>query len=465
MPRIHFRFTMIAGAISALFAPVLHAASAGKIDFATPGVNAISSDGQSRPVAKGSELQTGETIDTGAGRAQLRFSDGGMVSLQPQTQFRLETYGYDKDDSNKNSVVMNLLKGGLRTITGLIGKTNRQGYKLQTATATVGIRGTEFSITTLPDGSVLFNCADGAIDVTNRAGSTTVNGGQSAIVTNQTSTPTKTDDKPFLPPAVTLAQTQIPLPTNPVQDAQTVTPVLLTGTFQGEWRTAAFSSPAFPFNGLDQTPSSGYGTTGTFTVAPSGHLVSYGYAGNQNRTVSLGGGLAQSFGNDGVMAWGRWTGTVNDSSNHEGGTWTYDAQHPLHYVVGLPVTNMPTSGAATYSQYGGTGTSCSGLCGTVTVGSSLTVNFASMSGTYNMSMSNTAGNVSLSGTGNLGFSGANFSGNTQLTGTGTIGSGYGNINGFLAGPGASHAGAAFNISYTATGGYGTNILGAAVYKK
>ncbi len=90
------------------------------------------------------------------------------MSLQPQTQFRLETYGYDKDDSKKNSIVMNLLKGGFRTITGLIGKTNRQGYKLQTATATVGIRGTEFSITTFPDGSVLFHTADGAIDVSNR---------------------------------------------------------------------------------------------------------------------------------------------------------------------------------------------------------------------------------------------------------------------------------------------------------
>jgi len=462
MPITQFRFTLIAGAISAAFAPTLYAASAGKVDFATPGVNLVGPDGQSRPAAKGTEVQPGEIIDTGAGRAQLRFTDGGMVSLAPQTQFRLETYGYDKDDSNKNSMVMNLLKGGLRTITGLIGKTNRQGYKLQTATATVGIRGTEFSITTFPDGSVLFNCADGSIDVSNRAGSTTISGGQSTRVSGQNSTPTKTDEKPFLPPAVSLAQTQLPLPTNPVQDALNAVPPVLSGTFAGAWATAASPSPT---NTTD-SPAFAYGSTPTFTLAPGGQLVSYGYAGSQNRTASLGSGSVQSFGNDGVMAWGRWTGTVNDSSMGEGGTFTYN--NPLHYVVGLPVTNMPTSGSATYSQYGGTGTSCSGTCGTITVGSSLNVNFGSMSGTYNMSMSNTAGNVSLSGTGNLNFvSGtANFIGGGSMTGTGA---GYGSSSsmvGFLAGPGASHAGAVFNINYVATStGYGTSIVGAAVYKK
>ena len=170
MPKSDHRLTAIAAGVAAMFAPQAHAAGAGQVEFATAGVNAVGANGQSRPLAKGAELQAGEIIDTGNGRAQLRFTDGGMVSLQPQTQFRLETYGFDKDDSKKNSIVMNLLKGGLRTITGLIGKTNREGYKLQTATATVGIRGTEFSITGFPDGSILFHVADGAIDVSNRAG-------------------------------------------------------------------------------------------------------------------------------------------------------------------------------------------------------------------------------------------------------------------------------------------------------
>src|SRR5882724_8763177 len=146
MPKNEQKLTAIAAGVAAMFAPQAHAAGSGQIEFATVGVNAVGPGGQSRPLSKGSEIGPGEVVDTGNGRAQLRFTDGGVVSLQPQTQFRIETYGFDKNDSQKNSIVMNLLKGGMRTITGLIGKTNRAGYKLQTATATVGIRGTEFSI-------------------------------------------------------------------------------------------------------------------------------------------------------------------------------------------------------------------------------------------------------------------------------------------------------------------------------
>ena len=476
MPKSQFQFTVMAAAMSALFAPALHAAGAGRVDFATPGVNAVGPNGQARPLTKGAEIQPGETIDTGAGRAQLRFTDGGMVSLAPQTQFRLETYGYDKDDPKKNSIVMNMLKGGLRTITGLIGKTNREGYKLQTATATVGIRGTEFSITGFPDGSILFHVSDGAIDVTNQSGSSTINGGQSAIVNSQTSTPTKTDEKPFLPPVVSAAATQLPAPTNAVQDSQPIVQPILTGTFQGQWRTASFQVGGG--QGQLDNPDNYGGAAPTFTLSPSGHLTSYGYGGGSQqqvaantagRTVTLGSAGAQSYGNDGVMAWGRWIGTVSDSTASEG-TMTYTAADPLHYVVGLPVSAMPTSGSATYTMYGGTAPSCSGACGAISVGSTLSVNFGgTYSGSYDMKIANTSGSVNLSGGGSLSFydNNVSFNGNGGMTGSGINGTASNQIKGFFAGPGASHAGAVYRVDYQ-TSGYGgtyTSITGAAVYKK
>jgi len=468
MPNSQFRLSMIAASLAALFSPALHAAGAGRVDFATGGVNAVGPDGQTRPLTKGSEIAQGETIDTGTGRAQLRFTDGGYVSLQPQTQFRLETYGYDKDDPKKNSVVMNLLKGGLRTITGLIGKTNREGYKLQTATATVGIRGTEFSITGFPDGSIQFYVSDGAIDVTNQSGSSTLNGGQSAVVSTPNSAPAKTDEKPFLPPVVSAAQTQIPLPANAVQESTTVVTAAvvkpLVGTYTGQWRTAALSTPLLNLDAPPGDPN----TAPTFTLSPSGLLTSYGYGGSMNRTVSLGSAGVQSYGNDGVMAWGRWIGTVSDSSAFEGGTYTYTADNPLHYVVGLPVTNMPTSGSATYTMYGGTAPSCSPACtGAVSVGSSLNVNFGNLSAsTYNLSVA--TGAVNISGTGALSFSGGgvNFQGTSTMTGSGIYGTGNSAISGALAGPGASHAGAVYAASYqTSYGGAFSTITGAAVYKQ
>ncbi|HEX4329915.1 MAG TPA: FecR family protein [Burkholderiales bacterium] len=468
MPITQFRLTMTAGAIAALFAPTLYAASAGRVDFATPGVNAIGPGGQSRPVSRGSELQTGETIDTGAGRAQLRFSDGGLVSLQPQTQFRLETYGYDKDDSNKNSIVMSLLKGGLRTITGLIGKTNRQGYKLQTATATVGIRGTEMSIVILANNTILFNCTDGAIDLTNQAGTVTLPAGRSASVSSSTASPSVSSEKPFLPPG-SYSVTQLSLPTNPVQDAQTILPTILTGTFAGQWRT------------IDHLPNGnaqGYGDgfTPTFTVGTDGMLKSYstttpdfGYGTTTTGGTLTGSGIVD--GNDGVMAWGRWTGTAAGIGSSSGATYT--AADPLHYVVGLPVTALPTSGTATYTMYGGTTPSCTGGgCGLVGISGSLSVNFGNFSGSYAMNVSNSVGSANISATGGLGFDGAGVGFNSTgsivsgTTSTGNISSGIANLSGFLAGPAASHAGAVYNVTYTPYGtSLSTSINGAAVFQR
>lgn len=473
MPKSQFQFSVMAAALSALFAPTLHAASAGKVDFATPGVNAVGPNGQARPLSKGSEIQPGETIDTGAGRAQLRFTDGALVSLQPQTQFRLESYGYDKDDPKKNSVVMNMLKGGLRSITGLIGKTNREGYKLQTATATVGIRGTEFAITSLPNGAIIFQVTEGTVSVTNGAGSTDVGAGQSTTVTSSSSAPTPSASAPYLPPSV--SGKDLAVPPNAVQDANSVATPLLAGTFDGQWRTMAFDGSY-----SDPMPYGYGGENASFTVSPSGHLTSASYGGSSERTtISLGAGVAQSYGNDGVMAWGRWTGetTITSTSTYEGGnpytytqTRTYDANNPLHYVVGIPATMLPTSGSATYSMYGGTAPSCSGACGTISIGSTLNINFGgTYSGSYDIKVANSAQNVNLSGSGSLYFSGdnINFAGNSGMSGTinGTGGGGSSSINGFLANKGATHAGAVYNINYQGYGGPYTSINGAAVYKK
>jgi hypothetical protein len=336
----------------------------------------------------------------------------------------------------------------------------------------VGIRGTEFSITGFPDGSILFHVADGAIDVANQAGSSTVGGGQSATVSNQNSPPAKTDDKPFLPPVVLGAQTQIPLPTNATQDSQAPIaasqPPLLTGTFSGQWVTTSISY------GTNYGPTSGFSPT--FTLSPSGHLTSFGYGSAVGspplNLVSLGAAGVQSYGNDGVMAWGRWTGgpTTFTDSNGTRDDLTYAASDPLHYVVGLPVTNLPTSGSATYNMYGGTAPSCSGpSCGAISVGMSVTVNFGVNTGSFNLAVANSGDGVKLAGSGSLGFdrSGVNFNGFTPMTSSGApIDSGYGGVVGFLAGPGASHAGAVYNVNYKATGATGpTAIVGAAALKQ
>ena len=77
---------------------------------------------------------------------RLKFTDGGEVTLRPNTQLRIDRYHFEPARPEEDSLVFALLKGGLRTITGLLGKRKEHSYELQTVTATIGIRGTGYGI-------------------------------------------------------------------------------------------------------------------------------------------------------------------------------------------------------------------------------------------------------------------------------------------------------------------------------
>ncbi len=181
----------------------LHAAGAAKIDFAVGEVVAVQADGVRRPLARGAEVSAGDTVDTGAGRAQLRFTDGGMVSLQPQTQFRIDAYEFKGQTEGGEKGFFSLLKGAMRTITGGIGKTDRKAYRLDTAVATIGIRGTEYAVAY--GNSITATTNSGLIEICNNGGCLLVEAGQSAYVPDANTPPTYTKrnalDPLLAPPA------------------------------------------------------------------------------------------------------------------------------------------------------------------------------------------------------------------------------------------------------------------------
>lgn len=361
-----FSKSLIAAALAAAYPTFSQAQAVARIDFAAGNVTALGTDGRSRPLGKGGELQVGETVDTREGRAQMRFRDGALVSLQPQTQFRVDNFVFDNRGSQNESAVMSLLKGGLRTITGLVGRTNREGYKLQTATATVGIRGTEFSVAYDAGGSVTMFVAGGAIDVTNQTGTVVVPGGKSVNVGGQNQTPQTSDEKPFLPPAGT--NVQVAGPANPIQDANPPNVVqLLTGTVEN-------ASLAYIFPGASRGTISGVATS---TLNAAGALIAAGDIGFEG-PLAVGGATAVSKGNDGIIAWGQWTGGkfLQRSNQIDAGT----SDGPFNYIVGLPATNLPTTGNAEYNMLSPTSwtASCTFFCGDTGITSSkLLVEFGS----------------------------------------------------------------------------------------
>ena len=85
------------------------------------------------------------------GRAQFRMSDTAIISLQENSILQIKEYRY-KEGSNANSALLELLQGGLRTITGAIGKNNKKAYELRTPLATIGIRGTDYEVEIVTNG-------------------------------------------------------------------------------------------------------------------------------------------------------------------------------------------------------------------------------------------------------------------------------------------------------------------------
>ena len=78
---------------------------------------------------------------TASGEVVLRVEDGGYVAMRPGAEFLVEEFVANKSSSDR--VSLKLLQGGLRLITGWVGKLNPKGYRVQTPSATIGIRGTD----------------------------------------------------------------------------------------------------------------------------------------------------------------------------------------------------------------------------------------------------------------------------------------------------------------------------------
>ncbi len=157
-------------------------------------------DGSVKVLGLKSEIENGDTLVAEKNTyAQIRFVDNSEITLKPGTTFRIENFSYDAGKPEADSAAFSLVKGGLRSITGLLGKRNKEKFSLKTPTATIGIRGTTFIATWVappPQGIQLGNGAapqgiapglhvsvsEGAIMVTNSGGSQGFQAGQFGYV-------------------------------------------------------------------------------------------------------------------------------------------------------------------------------------------------------------------------------------------------------------------------------------------
>jgi len=139
------KWTGLAALAAGLLVPLaVQAQAVGQVEFAR-GVGYAQTPGQgARILGKGLELREGDTLSTSEGSsAIIRMQDGTRMTLRPGTDLVVQRFQY-REGASDNSMIMQLFSGGLRAITGLISKNAPDAAKLQTKTATIGIRGTDF---------------------------------------------------------------------------------------------------------------------------------------------------------------------------------------------------------------------------------------------------------------------------------------------------------------------------------
>lgn len=499
----------IAAALLGMALPPAAQAAAGTVLFALGRVE-IERAGQMLPAPRGTAVEVGDTVSTGpTGLAQLRLKDGALLALKSGTRLTVEDFHLPApvapaaaapaptmrvaDDvvGPGGRSVLRLLRGALRTVTGLIGKNAGDTYSVVTPAATLGIRGTDYSAAycsgdcgSTPDG-LYVGVSDGAVYVSNDAGELVLSDNQYGYVRDRSTPPEQGMAPPEVlevpieveegdAPAGGDGETYADYETAPAaEDTKSLgggktAARIETGSSQpegtyellpGEPGTFAFSLG--PFQG--SAKFAGASTNGVYTD-DGGALVGFLSADTQRVVFySIGSSLNVNQGADAEIGlrWGRWSG----GDANVGGAALNLSNQSLHWIYALapsaPV--LPAGGTVSYGLIGSTDPTDDfgnvGFLGSAT----LTANFTdqTVASTLNLGINSQVWQAS--GSGSL-FSGTPvFAGGYSVGVNDAFGSplatGTGSFTGFFT-DGALGAGLSYSLNSAALG---TTVSGAAAF--
>lgn len=119
-------------------------AQVGKVIIAKGETYAVDVTSQTRTIKRRSVILEGDTLVTGEdGEVHIRFNDNAILALRANSQLKINEY-HGQSNGQPEKVLMELLSGGFRTITGSFGKSNKEAYQIKTPNASIGIRGTNY---------------------------------------------------------------------------------------------------------------------------------------------------------------------------------------------------------------------------------------------------------------------------------------------------------------------------------
>ena len=124
---------------------------AGRVQFVVGEVSAADRDGAARALGKRDAIFEGDTVTTGASAsAQIMMIDGARIAVRPNSAFMVNEYRAPSAD-DVGASILTLLKGGFRTLSGLIGEKPAR-YRINTQCCSIGLRGTDHAVFHIPEG-------------------------------------------------------------------------------------------------------------------------------------------------------------------------------------------------------------------------------------------------------------------------------------------------------------------------
>jgi len=93
-----------------------------------------------------SDIFSYDDVRTGNGRMAIQFVDDSILKLTEHSKVVIDKFIFDPDPS-KSQMAFNMASGTARFITGKLGMINKENISITTPTATIGIRGTDFTTT------------------------------------------------------------------------------------------------------------------------------------------------------------------------------------------------------------------------------------------------------------------------------------------------------------------------------
>ncbi|HEY7679912.1 MAG TPA: FecR domain-containing protein, partial [Terriglobia bacterium] len=144
--------------------------------------------GRPQKVETGQTLPNDSIISTGLySYVVMKFEDGTAVFLRENSHFQVQNYDYDPKAPQKASAIFNLMRGGIKVVTGLVTSRNRNALKVVTPLATMEPHGTEVAAELV--NPLFLQVISGSCTLVNSAGTVSLSAGQAAIASRATNSP------------------------------------------------------------------------------------------------------------------------------------------------------------------------------------------------------------------------------------------------------------------------------------